>query len=184
MEHNLPPVPRVISGHNAKGQSTALFIGDIELDPMPLPSSKTPWQIGRVWTARETPANNDDQSPIAPVLNRERLPQNGSQAFIVDIPPEGKSATHRTSSLDYIILISGTLTCIFDTDRPDEGTTLSTPGSILVQRGTMHRWENRSSTEWLRIVSVMVGAKPVEIEVEKDGKMEKETLEEEFNFGR
>ncbi|KAF9519854.1 hypothetical protein BS47DRAFT_1379095 [Hydnum rufescens UP504] len=40
--------------------------------------------------------------------------------------------------------------------------TLSEPGSILVQRGTLHGWENRGSS-WARFIGVVVDAKPVQI---------------------
>ena len=56
---------------------------------------------------------------------------------------------------------------------------MSTPGDIIVQRGTLHSWENRSK-EWSRFVCVMIDAKPVEIK-DSDGKV-KETLQEGFNL--
>lgn len=34
------------------------------------------------------------------------------------------------------------------------------PGDTVIQRGTNHRWENRTN-EWVRWVSVLVEAKPV-----------------------
>ena len=39
-------------------------------------------------------------------------------------------------------------------------THLSTPGSTLIQRGTLHAWENRG-TEWVRWISVLIDAEPV-----------------------
>jgi mannose-6-phosphate isomerase-like protein (cupin superfamily) len=49
----------------------------------------------------------------------------------------------------------------------EDGTeeTISEPGSVTVQRGTLHRWENRGK-EWVRFVAVMIDAKPVEVEVD------------------
>ncbi|KAF8308048.1 hypothetical protein DL93DRAFT_2087458 [Clavulina sp. PMI_390] len=181
MSNTLPVPKRVITGHNAQGQSTAIIVEDAPTGPF-MPGSET--KIARLWTTKETPANNDDQKTDFKDVIPERfglVQPNGSQACIIDTPPGGGSPTHRTSSIDYIILISGTLTLLLDTDdrsSPDAGTTLSVPGSIFVQRGTKHTWMNRSTTEWVRFVAVMIDAKPVD--VEKDGK-EVEALREGFD---
>jgi hypothetical protein len=62
--------------------------------------------------------------------------------------------------------VSGELTSVLE-----DGTesTLSEPGTVLVQRGTLHKWENRSPG-WVRFLGVLVDAKPVEIV--KEGKTE------------
>ena len=51
-----------------------------------------------------------------------------------------------------------------------------------MQRGTQHWWKNPSETEWVRYVAIMIDAKPVEVEVEKDGKKEVEVLKEGFQL--
>ena len=53
---------------------------------------------------------------------------------------------------------------------------ITQPGSIVVQRGTLHRWQNRSK-DWTQYVCVMIDAKPAELS-DKDGN--KKTLKEEF----
>ncbi|KAF8308047.1 hypothetical protein DL93DRAFT_2087456 [Clavulina sp. PMI_390] len=184
MDYNLPTIKRVITGHDTQAQSTPIFIDEAVMKPI-IPGSDT--QIGRIWTTKQTPANNDDQKTDFKEVIPERfglVQPNGSQMCIVDTPPGGRSPIHRTSSLDYVILISGSLTLLLDTDghssSPEVGTTLSIPGSIVVQRGTQHAWENRSTTEWSRHIAVMIDAKEVEIEVEKDGQKHAEVLKEGF----
>lgn len=50
-----------------------------------------------------------------------------------------RTAMHRTSTLDYVVVIEGELVLILD-----DGETVLQAGDIVVQRGTDHAWENRS----------------------------------------
>ncbi|KAF8308051.1 hypothetical protein DL93DRAFT_2100961 [Clavulina sp. PMI_390] len=196
MDHNLPDVKRVVTGHNAQGQSTPIIVDDALMGPTP--GSENPAKFARLWMTKETPASNDDQKTDFKDVMPERLgfiQPSGSHAFIIDMPPGRRGPTHRTSSIDYIILskevkavdflLSGSVTLLLDSDEhsssPDAGTTVSVPGSIIVQRGTKHTWENRSTTEWARFVTVVLDAKPVELEVDKDGKKEVDVLKEGFD---
>jgi len=47
---------------------------------------------------------------------------------------------HRTSTLDYVVMLEGELVLHFD----DSEVTLK-QGDVVIQRGTNHAWENRSS---------------------------------------
>ena len=58
---------------------------------------------------------------------------------------------HRTITLDYGILISGSLTLILENNER----TVLRPGDIVVQRGTLHAWENEG-TEWARMYFVLL----------------------------
>ncbi|KAI8316434.1 hypothetical protein K4K61_007340 [Colletotrichum sp. SAR11_59] len=80
---------------------------------------------------------------------------------------------HRTPSVDYVVVNEGTPTLVtpktaFSVEN-DKGawnevveTTLR-PGDVAVQRGAMHVWANRSDT-WVRMLGVIVDAKPSQIE--------------------
>ncbi|KAF8308035.1 hypothetical protein DL93DRAFT_2159258 [Clavulina sp. PMI_390] len=181
--YDFPPVKRVITGHDEQGQSTTLIVEDAIMEPF-IPGSDDPTKLTRFWMTRETPANNDDQKTDFKNVIPERfgfIQPNGSQACMVDLPPRARYPNHRTSSIDYVILISGAVTLFLDTDEPGKGTTIDVPGSVVVQRGTHHSWENPSTTEWARYVAVMIDAKPVEVEVEKEGgRKEVEVLKEGF----
>jgi quercetin dioxygenase-like cupin family protein len=63
----------------------------------------------------------------------------------------------------------------------EDGTeeTVTEPGSVVVQRGTLHRWENRGDT-WLKFVAVMIDAKPVGIKDAEGNTVE--TLVEGFHL--
>ncbi len=47
---------------------------------------------------------------------------------------------HRTSTVDYVVVIKGEIVLVLD----DSEVTLR-QGDVVVQRGTDHAWENRSS---------------------------------------
>jgi len=60
---------------------------------------------------------------------------------------------HRTATLDYDVVIEGTIVL-----ELDDGVEVTLgPGDIVVQNGTRHRWHNRGDTI-ARMLSVTVGA--------------------------
>jgi len=50
------------------------------------------------------------------------------------------SPVHRTQSVDYGIVLSGEVVLVLD-----DSETVLQAGDVVVQRGTNHRWENRSA---------------------------------------
>ena len=99
------------------------------------------------------PADNNDETD-----GRERdaglTLHRGSVLRIVDMLPGGASPMHRSNSIDYGIVISGEVELEVD----GAATKLLGPGAIVVQRGTMHLWRNRSTTETCRIAFVLIEA--------------------------
>ncbi|KAJ5832545.1 hypothetical protein N7474_000856 [Penicillium riverlandense] len=94
----------------------------------------------------------------------------GTVLCLIDLAPASISPLHRTMSLDYAVVIEGTVELKLDSD---EVKTLQR-GDIAIQRGTKHLWRNTSKTEWARVLFVLQESKPVEI----DG----ETLKEDLGF--
>ena len=62
---------------------------------------------------------------------------------------------HKTSTVDYIVLLSGEVTMLVD-----EGEVDLNPGDVVVQRGTNHAWVNRTEQPAV-LVAVLVDAEPV-----------------------
>lgn len=62
---------------------------------------------------------------------------------------------HTTDSIDYGICLSGEMWLLLDDGREAR----ITPGTVVVQRGTRHAWENRS-TEPATMVFAQIGADP------------------------
>jgi DNA-binding transcriptional LysR family regulator len=64
---------------------------------------------------------------------------HGTKIRINEFPPGVVSPLHRTQSVDYAIVLDGEVMLVLD----DSETALR-PGDVVVQRGTAHRWENRT----------------------------------------
>lgn len=66
---------------------------------------------------------------------------------------------HRTQSVDFGIVLEGTVELILDDGKRQ----LMQRGDVAVQRATMHAWKNPSSTEWTRMLFVLQDCQPLEI---------------------
>ena len=64
---------------------------------------------------------------------------NGTKIRINEFPPGAVSPMHRTQSVDYGIVLSGEVVLVLDDTE-----TVLRAGDVVVQRGTNHRWENRT----------------------------------------
>lgn len=84
----------------------------------------------------------------------------GTVLRIVDMMPGETSPMHRTTSLDYGVVLEGEVELILD---GGEKKTLKR-GDTCVQRGTNHAWRNCSQTEWSRMLYVLTDAEPVKLE--------------------
>src|SRR5204862_3636343 len=108
-------------------------------------------------------------------------PQNGTIVRIVEFPPDNtrpqdsdshagfkaigaghaqdrKSADpmmHRTSTVDYIIVLKGEIYAVMD-----KGETLLRAGDILIQRGTNHSWSVRGNEPCI-VAAILVNATPL-----------------------
>ena len=81
----------------------------------------------------------------------------GSNCSIVDLAPGLETSMHRTQSLDYAVILEGEITVGLE---GGEARVLRR-GDVVVQRATMHRWLNRSESNWARIFFVTLGAEKV-----------------------
>jgi quercetin dioxygenase-like cupin family protein len=76
---------------------------------------------------------------------------NGSVLRCVDFAPGYACTMHRTKSLDYGIVLEGEIEMVLDS-----GVSKMHQGDIAVQRATVHQWRNTSSTNWARMVFVLL----------------------------
>ncbi|KAF7586618.1 hypothetical protein BBP40_008554 [Aspergillus hancockii] len=87
---------------------------------------------------------------------------NGTVCRVVDFAPAKpgtRGLMHRTQSLDYGIVMEGTIEMWLDSGEMR----VLKRGDIAVQRGTMHEWRNPSETEWTRMIFVLQSCAPVEV---------------------
>ncbi len=81
----------------------------------------------------------------------------GTNVWCIDTPPGGESPMHRTVSLDIVIVVAGEVALELSTGEKRN----VAAGDMVVQRSTLHRWRNRSETEWCRMIGVMSECRPV-----------------------
>jgi quercetin dioxygenase-like cupin family protein len=142
---------RVVTGHTA-GKAVVLH-------DAPAPNVKVRPSSGLVstllWATDESPA---DLAASADRAAREigiPPPHNGSIFRVVDFPPGAKGEMHRTSSIDYAVVLEGEIDLLL----PDAEVHLRT-GDVLVQQGTDHAWINRGKGK-CRIAFVLIDAKEI-----------------------
>ncbi len=150
-----PPVRRIVTGHDAAGR--AIIRSDDLLPVEPIPSGDAAFSL--VWTTATVPADNNDETD-GRTRDAGLTLHQGSVIRIVDMVPGGVSPFHRSSSIDYGIVLSGAVELELD----DGAVTTARAGDIIVQRGTIHLWRNPSPTETCRIVFVLIEAAPVTVD--------------------
>ena len=153
----LPPVHRVVTGHDSDGK--AVVISDAAFGGRANPAGTAVFTL--LWTSATAPVDNDDDRD-----GRDRdvdltLP-GGSVIRAVDMLPGTTAPMHRTSSLDYGIVVSGSIELLLD----DGSATLIGQGGIVVQRGTIHSWRNPSADTTARMIFVLLDATPVTVDGE------------------
>lgn len=147
-DSGLPPVQRVVTGHDANGR--AVFRSEDVSPTRMIPSGDAAFLL--IWTTATVPADNNDETD-----GRERdagLTLNqGSVIRIVDMLPGGESPMHRTNSIDYGIVLEGEI----ELELEDGAKTTIRQGGIIVQRGTNHLWRNVTE-KVCRIAFVLIEA--------------------------
>jgi quercetin dioxygenase-like cupin family protein len=134
----MPTIPRrVVTGHDSRGVS--VFASD---GPVPVVRSAPDGAFFcEIWStdAMPAPIAADQTDPTLSALTVPPSP-NGTKIRINEFPPGVVSPVHRTQSVDYGIVLSGEVVLVLD-----DSETVLRAGDIAIQRGTNHRWENRTA---------------------------------------
>jgi quercetin dioxygenase-like cupin family protein len=172
-------VRRVLTGHAPDGKST--FMADGYAPNMKEMPSFPGLALTDLWETSGAPASNEGYADAADRPIRLEPPKNGTIVRIVEFPPdatrpkssdgsEGFKAIgaghaqdrhsadpmmHKTSTVDYIIVLKGEIYAIMET-----GEKLLRAGDVLIQRGTMHSWSVRTPEPCI-VAAILVSAKPV-----------------------
>jgi mannose-6-phosphate isomerase-like protein (cupin superfamily) len=174
------PIRRVVTGHDAAGRS--VFVMD-SAAPHVYRRSPGSAEVTELWETRSAPADNRGNAEVTDHPFRLMPPQHGTVFRIIEYPPDkqrlaalerqragaddGSGHTgafdrgsprhpgfHKTSSVDYAIVLSGEIYALMD-----EGEVLLKAGDVLIQRGTNHAWSNRTD-EPATLAFVLVDAEP------------------------
>jgi len=144
-------VRRIITGHDANGKA----IAKIDEVVSNVREGRPGAMAHAIWTTEGFPVNNDTQEDAGARPVQTTLP-GGTIFRVIEFKPGVQARNHRTDSIDYIVCMAGEI------DMDLDGTTVHLKaGDVLVQRGTIHNWNNRG-TEPCVVAFVLVAAKPVE----------------------
>lgn len=144
------PIRRVVTGHNSDGR--AVVRSDDTFQPEVIPTGDAAFSL--LWTTAEVPANNNDETD-----GRDREAgltiKQGSVLRVVDMLPGGVSPMHRSNSIDYGIVLWGSVELELD----DGEKLVLNAGDVCVQRGTVHLWRTVGDKP-CRIIFVLTEASP------------------------
>jgi mannose-6-phosphate isomerase-like protein (cupin superfamily) len=168
------PTRRIVTGHDAQGKAVTLFDGPIAAHQRS-PGGNA---ITMLWVTGESPADVEGPADRAETKIGVPPPPDGSIFRIVDFPPTSPSAapvdhhkvligmgidpatqgycrhpnTHRTRSIDYVIVLDGEIDMLMDDTEVHVKA-----GDVLVQQGTNHAWVN-NGTKPCRIAFILIDA--------------------------
>ena len=174
---SLPRTRRVVTAIDAEGRS---YLAEDGAGTGVFELSGSPYRNHNIWRTAAAPAPVEAADTIGD--HRGVLPPPGGSVLrVIDFPPlladraeqakltaqvfaalypdadhhadSTRSASmHTTDTVDYAIVLAGEIWAVMDRDE-----TLLGAGDILIQRGTAHGWENRS-TAMARVAFVLIDA--------------------------
>jgi mannose-6-phosphate isomerase-like protein (cupin superfamily) len=157
-------VRRVVTGHTSDG--TAVVVSDEEVASYPIGSLGS--AVTSLW-GRDDLAQFPDEG-ARPPISIAFPPPGGSRLAVMELAPQGDDfdrfvrdalapwadpsnpGMHRTPSIDYDIVLSGTVGLELD----DGSEVALSSGDVVVQNGTRHRWHNRGDGI-ARVASITIG---------------------------
>jgi quercetin dioxygenase-like cupin family protein len=143
----------VVTGHDDNGK--AIVVADST--SVNQPNRRPGTEASVIWTTEGFPVDNDGYEDTSQ-SQEATTHANGSVFRIVSFGPGNTPRMHRTDSIDYAVVMSGEI----DMELDDGNLTHLKAGDVVVQRGTIHNWQN-TGTEPCVIAFVLVDAKPVEV---------------------
>jgi quercetin dioxygenase-like cupin family protein len=141
-------IRRILTGHDASGRSLVASDSLIESQPGKMQPAIS---IANLWLNTLPPALDGAEPAQA---DFPMLPNNGGAVFrILELMPGTPPHMHKTGTIDYVVVLAGTLTMLLD-----DGSELAMkPHDVMIQRATVHGWANRGS-EPCRFATVGIDA--------------------------
>ncbi|KAL0636592.1 hypothetical protein Q9L58_004437 [Maublancomyces gigas] len=150
----LKPIQRHITTHNDKGLGVFLE-ADGGAHFRPLVKGKGVGNI--IYSTRDNPVDVKDDVDLKYAAENEPglHMHNGTVLRMIDFAPDVESPMHRALSVDYGVVLEGELELSLDSGEKR----ILRRGDCCVQRGTAHKWANRSKTEPARALFVLLDVK-------------------------
>ncbi|KAK1925179.1 hypothetical protein DB88DRAFT_488169 [Papiliotrema laurentii] len=149
----LPPVFRHLTSRLKMTSLPPISSRLCELHPkVPLPNGTIPGRFHNLFVSSSVPPQADEpdlsDSAVGAGLH---VAEGGINFRVTDVAPRTKGQMHRTPTIDFLVVHRGTITLHLE---GDERVTVK-EGEAVVQRATMHAWENETD-EWVRMFVVLV----------------------------
>ena len=158
-------VRRVVTGHDETGKS---IIKTDEVLTVGSRGQGAKIDGCEIWSTERMPVDNSataEAAQRAGLVKRDLIPHNnyvrsggGSVIRIIEWNPGHARFTHRTETLDYIIILSGEI----DLEVDGQEAVHLKAGDVLVQRGGMHTWFNKGKVPAV-MAAILIDATPVEV---------------------
>lgn len=159
---SLPGLTHYITGHDKSGQA----IVQEERPAQWRTFDKDQVSLHEIYVTSEFPPNLNNDADLAE-SDKIMAPSDvglihngGIVCRIVDFAPQNDVMVHRTQSLDYGVVLEGSIDMVMDSGHVR---TLHR-GDVAIQRATMHGWRNSSETEWARMMFFMQHSQPLVVE--------------------
>ncbi len=139
------PVRRVVTGHDSTGKSIVVSDGTPP-QSHPMRGAEVGADFFEMWSVAKPVPTLTSLEPSEPTERAFTImPTAGHLLRVIDIfPPHlgGKrTVMHRTKTIDYVVVIEGEVVLLLD-----DSEVVLKKSDVVVQRGTLHAWENRSDT--------------------------------------
>ena len=143
-------IRRVVTSHDKNGKAV-VAIDEVSRDVVSFRKGAT---IANIWSTAGFPVDNTGEKDTAKEITATT--RDGGTVFrVIEYAPGVTPRNHRTDSIDYAVVLSGEI----DMELDDQLVHLGA-GDVLVQRGTIHNWVNRSNAPCV-IAFVLIDAKPI-----------------------
>lgn len=126
-------IRRIVTGVNKDGKSC--IKSNEEIKPI---QGRPGFENIPMWATRKLPAEMTEEDPNTWDLGTSLA--GGSVFRLARYEPGVKARWHRTDSVDYAICLAGEMWM-----QLEDGEVHLTPGSVVIQRGTLHNWDNRGT---------------------------------------
>ncbi len=154
-------VRRVVTGYDANGKS--IVKTDEQITAVPR-LGHTDIMGSEIWSTDRMPVDNSSEESYAAqrkgFVTRYNYVGTGQGTVIrvEEYAPGVKKVTHRTETIDYVIILSGNL----DLELDGGEVVHLKPGDVVVNRGAMHTWVNNGPAPCV-IAAILIDANPVTV---------------------
>ena len=162
LAHELPGLTAYITGHNSETGETEIRE---QRSARWQPVDNNGMEFNVPFTTSQFPVTMNDNFDMkthdARIASGKLgiVNPHGTVLRFVDFAPGFESMMHRTQSLDYGIVVEGSIELILDSGKKQ----ILDRGDCCIQRGTNHAWRNPSESSWARVVYILQDSKPIEV---------------------